>query len=246
MLRTHRSQHSGAALAGLIALVGTSLLPFSASGAPTDATLTVIVNRDVDHDGSYSSDVDRPQPGIEIVVTDARGKDLRGVTDRDGRFVLRANPKLQGGRYFVMAKIPDELAELSPVPVYVRAHQMLNTDEGPPSAFKWGSTNAYTEDAAGNPVYNWTVVDRIVDTWVSRGMKPLMEWSSENLLALSAPEAEVQRLGVEMLNPVAKRVDRLYIVIGLADTKMAEIKQDAEMIASKTITKERHKLQVHP
>lgn len=116
MLRTHRSQHSGAALAGLIALVGTSLLPFSASGAPTDATLTVIVNRDVDHNGSYSSDVDQAQPGIEIVVTDARGKHLRGVTDRDGRFVLRANPKLQGGRYFVMAKIPDELAELSPVP----------------------------------------------------------------------------------------------------------------------------------
>jgi hypothetical protein len=96
-------------------LVGTSLLPFSASGAPTDATLTVVVNRDVDHNGSYSSDVDQPQPGIEIVVTDARGKHLRGVTDRDGRFVLRANPKLQGGRYFVMAKIPDELAELSPV-----------------------------------------------------------------------------------------------------------------------------------
>jgi hypothetical protein len=115
VLRTHRSQHLGAALAGLIALVSTSLLPFSASGAPTDATLTVVVNRDVDHNGSYSGDVDQPQPGIEIVVTDARGKHLRGVTDRDGRFVLRANPKLQGGRYFVMAKIPDELAELSPV-----------------------------------------------------------------------------------------------------------------------------------
>jgi hypothetical protein len=116
VLRTRRSQHSGAALAGLLALFGTALLPFSASGAPTDATLTVIVNRDVDHDGSYSSDVDQPQPGIEIVVTDASGEHLRGVTDRDGRFVLRPNPKLQGGRYFVVAKIPDELAELRPVP----------------------------------------------------------------------------------------------------------------------------------
>jgi SdrD B-like domain len=114
--RTRRLQHSGAALAGLIALFGTALMPVSASSAPTDATLTVIVNRDVDHNGSYSSDVDQPQPGIEIAVTDARGKYVRGVTDRDGRFVLRANPKLQGGRYFVLAKIPDGLGELSPVP----------------------------------------------------------------------------------------------------------------------------------
>jgi xylan 1,4-beta-xylosidase len=40
---------------------------------------------------------------------------------------------------------------------------------------KWGSTNAYTEDAAGRPVYDWTIVDRILDTYVSRHMKPLVE-----------------------------------------------------------------------
>lgn len=72
-------------------------------------------------------------------------------------------------------KLLTELSELSPGPVHVRAHNMLTTHEGPPSAFKWGSTNAYTEDAAGNPVYDWTFVDSIVDTWVSRGMRPLME-----------------------------------------------------------------------
>lgn len=72
-------------------------------------------------------------------------------------------------------KLLTELSELSPVPVYVRAHNMLTTHEGRPSAFKWGSTNAYTEDAAGKPVYDWTVVDSIVDNWVRRGMKPLME-----------------------------------------------------------------------
>jgi xylan 1,4-beta-xylosidase len=72
-------------------------------------------------------------------------------------------------------KLLTELAELSPVPVYIRAHNMLTTDEGPRASFKWGSTNAYTEDAAGHPVYNWTIVDSIVDTWVRRGMKPLME-----------------------------------------------------------------------
>ncbi len=72
-------------------------------------------------------------------------------------------------------KLLTELAELSPVPVYVRAHQMLNTAEGNPIGFKWGSTNVYTEDAAGNPVYDWRMMDRIVDTWIERGMKPLME-----------------------------------------------------------------------
>lgn len=72
-------------------------------------------------------------------------------------------------------KLLTEFAELSPVPVYVRAHNMLTTDEGPRSSFKWGSTNAYTEDENGNPVYDWTLVDSIVDTWVERGMKPLME-----------------------------------------------------------------------
>jgi xylan 1,4-beta-xylosidase len=72
-------------------------------------------------------------------------------------------------------KLLTELAELSPVPVYVRAHNLLNTHDGPPSAFKWGSTNAYTEDAAGNPVYSWVIVDSIVDQYVRRGMKPLME-----------------------------------------------------------------------
>jgi beta-xylosidase len=38
-----------------------------------------------------------------------------------------------------------------------------------------GSTNAYTEDASGRPQYDWTIVDRILDTYVERKMKPLLE-----------------------------------------------------------------------
>ena len=53
---------------------------------------------------------------------------------------------MPGGR-----KLLTEISELSPVPVYVRAHNMLNTDEGPPAALKWGSTNVYTEDEAETP-----------------------------------------------------------------------------------------------
>ena len=47
-------------MAGLITLVGIVVLPVSASAEPTDGTLTVIVNRDVDRNGSYSSDIDLP------------------------------------------------------------------------------------------------------------------------------------------------------------------------------------------
>jgi xylan 1,4-beta-xylosidase len=72
-------------------------------------------------------------------------------------------------------KLLTEISELSPVPVHVRTHNLLTTDEGPRASLKWGSTNAYTEDEDGNPVYDWEVVDRIVDTWVERGMTPLME-----------------------------------------------------------------------
>ncbi len=71
-------------------------------------------------------------------------------------------------------KLLSEISALSPVPVYVRAHNLLTTGDGTPS-LKWGSTNIYTEDKMGNPVYDWTIVDRIFDTYIERGMKPLVE-----------------------------------------------------------------------
>ncbi|KAA5546577.1 GH39 family glycosyl hydrolase [Adhaeribacter rhizoryzae] len=71
-------------------------------------------------------------------------------------------------------KLLSELAALSPVPVYVRAHNLLTSGDGTPG-LKWGSTNAYTEDQNGNPVYNWTIVDKIMDTYVERGMRPLAQ-----------------------------------------------------------------------
>ncbi|MBC3787099.1 xylan 1,4-beta-xylosidase [Spirosoma sp. LMG 31448] len=71
-------------------------------------------------------------------------------------------------------KLLSELAKLSPVPVNVRAHSLLVTGDGTP-ALKWGSTNAYTEDAAGKPVYDWTIIDKIFDTYIERGMKPIAQ-----------------------------------------------------------------------
>ena len=71
-------------------------------------------------------------------------------------------------------KLLGELAALSPVPVYVRVHNLLTSGDGSAS-LKWGSTNVYTEDAAGNPVYNSTILDRIFDTFHAAGIKPLVE-----------------------------------------------------------------------
>jgi xylan 1,4-beta-xylosidase len=71
-------------------------------------------------------------------------------------------------------KLLSALAAASPTPVYVRTHNLLTSGDGS-AALKWGSTNAYTEDAAGHPVYDWTIIDRIVDSYVAHGMKPLME-----------------------------------------------------------------------
>src|SRR5215813_14688827 len=71
-------------------------------------------------------------------------------------------------------KLLSELAALSPVTVHVRAHNMLTSGDGK-AALKWGSTNAYTEDASGKPHYDWTITDKIMDTYIERKMKPLVE-----------------------------------------------------------------------
>jgi xylan 1,4-beta-xylosidase len=73
-------------------------------------------------------------------------------------------------------KLLTELTKLSPVTVYVRTHNLLTSKGNSPGMdLKWGFTDAYKEDKKGKPVYTWTTVDSIIDTYVQRGMKPLME-----------------------------------------------------------------------
>ncbi len=67
-----------------------------------------------------------------------------------------------------------ELTASTPRPIYIRTHNLLTTGDGVP-ALKWGSTNAYTEDAAGNPIYDWKIVDQILDTYLHAGAKPFVE-----------------------------------------------------------------------
>ncbi len=71
-------------------------------------------------------------------------------------------------------KLIGELARLGNSPVYIRTHFMLASGDGTPG-LKFGITNAYTEDASGKPVYDWTITDRIVDTYIEAGAKPFVE-----------------------------------------------------------------------
>lgn len=71
-------------------------------------------------------------------------------------------------------KLLEEIAALSPAPAYIRVHNLLTTGDGSGS-LKWGSTNAYTEDASGHPVYDWKIIDHIFDTFHGSGVRPLVE-----------------------------------------------------------------------
>jgi len=78
------------------------------------------------------------------------------TTGRDGKKLLR------------------ELHDLSPVPVYIRAHHLLTSGDGTPE-LKWSSTNVYREDAAGRAVYDFTILDGIFDEYKAAGVVPMVE-----------------------------------------------------------------------
>lgn len=87
----------------------------SAAAEQVEGTVIVVVDRDLDADGVYDLG-DRPQPGIEITVSDPSGVVAAGTTDESGRFVVvPATKGLSGGRYFVVADIPAAFS-LTPVP----------------------------------------------------------------------------------------------------------------------------------
>ena len=59
-------------------------------------------------------------------------------------------------------------------PFHIRTHHLLCTGIRH-GFYKWGSTNIYTEDPEGNPVYDFETVDRIVDIWLENNCLPFFE-----------------------------------------------------------------------
>jgi xylan 1,4-beta-xylosidase len=119
---------------------------------------------------SISSSASEPQAAPVVIDVDAAHPDgpYRPAWNYFGadepNFVYSENGK----------NLLKELAALSPTPVHIRLHNLLTTGDGT-GALKWGSTNAYREDAAGNPIYDWTITDRIFDAMRDAGVEPLVE-----------------------------------------------------------------------
>ncbi|HTW47893.1 MAG TPA: hypothetical protein VMD92_08090 [Acidobacteriaceae bacterium] len=67
-----------------------------------------------------------------------------------------------------------ELHDLSPVPIHIRVHHLLTSGDGQPE-LKFSSTNIYSEDAAGHPHYDFSIIDGIFDAWHAAGVRPMVE-----------------------------------------------------------------------
>jgi xylan 1,4-beta-xylosidase len=99
---------------------------------------------------------DQPEGGLRPIWRFFGADEPNYATMKDGEQLLR------------------ELGRLGPPQTYFRAHNLLTSGDGTP-ALKWGSTGAYREDRDGKPVYDWTIVDRIFDTYLARRVKPYVE-----------------------------------------------------------------------
>lgn len=71
-------------------------------------------------------------------------------------------------------KLLGELGQLNSGHIFFRTHNLLTSGNGT-ALMKWGSTNAYTEDTQGNPVYDWTILDKIFDTYKENGIRPYVQ-----------------------------------------------------------------------
>lgn len=67
-----------------------------------------------------------------------------------------------------------ELHDLSPAPVYIRAHHLLTSGDGIPD-LKWSSSNVFVLDPAGKPVYDFTITDQTFDAYRDARVRPMVE-----------------------------------------------------------------------
>ena len=67
-----------------------------------------------------------------------------------------------------------ELHDLSPEPVYIRAHHLLTSGNGV-AELKWSSSNVFSLDPNGKPVYDFTITDQTFDEYQRVGVRPFVE-----------------------------------------------------------------------
>ena len=109
-------------------------------------------------------------PAIVSVRVDAtqRGKPLRHVWQYYG--YDECNYTITPDCKALMRTV----AQINPEAVYLRQHFLLNSGDGIATP-KWSSTNVYTEDSSGTPVYDWRIMDGIMDAVTASGCRPLVE-----------------------------------------------------------------------
>jgi xylan 1,4-beta-xylosidase len=71
-------------------------------------------------------------------------------------------------------KLLADYGQLRPRDVYFRTHNLLTSGDGTP-ALKWGSTDAFKEDAQGKPIYDWKILDLMFDGYLERGVRPYVQ-----------------------------------------------------------------------
>ena len=71
-------------------------------------------------------------------------------------------------------KLLAALGQIEPTQVYFRTHNLLCSGDGTP-ALKWGSSGVYTEDANGEPIYDWKILDEIFDAYLQNGVRPYVQ-----------------------------------------------------------------------
>ncbi|MBN1581741.1 MAG: beta-xylosidase, partial [Anaerolineae bacterium] len=130
---------------------------------------------------------DRQTPGIQdpgehasIKIDASRREPLRRIW----RYVGYDEPNYTytaNGRE-LLAK----LGQMSDAPYFIRCHFLLCSGDGTGGP-KWGSTNVYTEDQQGNPIYSWQIIDRILDAIVKTGCVPFIELGFMPQALTSAP-----------------------------------------------------------
>ncbi|GAC1514296.1 MAG: beta-xylosidase [Gemmatimonadaceae bacterium] len=130
-----------------------SVMLFSAASAAAQEERSVPAATGVAFPVTIRVDASRPLGEVKPIYRFFGADEPNYATMKDGR------------------KLLGELGRLGAPQVYFRAHSLLVTGDGTP-ALKWGSTNVYTEDAKGRPLYDWSVVDRIFATYIARGVKP--------------------------------------------------------------------------
>jgi xylan 1,4-beta-xylosidase len=79
------------------------------------------------------------------------------------------------------------LAAAHATQVRIRTHFLFDTGDGT-AALKWGSTNIYSEDVGGNAVYDYALIDSIMDATVGAGTLPLVELGFMPVALSSRPD----------------------------------------------------------